>query len=289
LGYVFTDSGLQRQADPNATPPRPDSTEGAIRSFIKQWYDKYQLDGIFFDVGPYPPDNPVTSTVKQFYHNIYGYVKNISSEPGILLPVRGTLVLLNASEYREVDGYWIMAGPQQGCDIANLFEGDWTKYSTNYTPASWWANYPNRVSHIIHHCQEANLCQAVALSVARNADYVYVYDGGGTNPNYTSYDHLTVYWQKEVAVVTLKHNNDFYVRDWTNTPSSYDQGGEPSTNPTFWVTSDVWNRLSNNPPQAASLMLTISRSMKNHGLVYYWMAARITLSHASTVSPVAGR
>ena len=36
--------------------------------------------------------------------------------------------------------------------------------------------------------------------------------------------------------------DDFYVRDWTASPTSGDNGVEPSTNPVFYATSDVWNR-----------------------------------------------
>ena len=39
--------------------------------------------------------------------------------------------------------------------------------------------------------------------------------------------------------------NDFYVRDWTTTTTSKDLGEEPSTNPYFYLTSDIWNRRSN--------------------------------------------
>jgi hypothetical protein len=42
-------------------------------------------------------------------------------------------------------------------------------------------------------------------------------------------------------------NEDFYVRDWTNSSSDKDLGQEPSTNPVFFRTSDVWNRRSNTP------------------------------------------
>jgi hypothetical protein len=40
--------------------------------------------------------------------------------------------------------------------------------------------------------------------------------------------------------------SDFYVRDWTNTPTDHDSGSEPSTNADFWDTSDVWNQYSSN-------------------------------------------
>jgi hypothetical protein len=36
--------------------------------------------------------------------------------------------------------------------------------------------------------------------------------------------------------------DDFYVRDWTDSSTSGDNGAEPSTHPVFFATSDVWNR-----------------------------------------------
>jgi hypothetical protein len=36
--------------------------------------------------------------------------------------------------------------------------------------------------------------------------------------------------------------DDYYVRDWTTSATSFDQGQEPSTNPYFYVDSDVWNQ-----------------------------------------------
>ncbi len=45
--------------------------------------------------------------------------------------------------------------------------------------------------------------------------------------------------------------SDFYVRDWTDSPSSGDDGAQPSTHADFYTTSDVWNRrgtLPGGPP-----------------------------------------
>ena len=41
---------------------------------------------------------------------------------------------------------------------------------------------------------------------------------------------------------TVEPKDDFYVRDWTDSPSSGDDGSEPSIKSAFYVTSDVWNR-----------------------------------------------
>jgi hypothetical protein len=45
-------------------------------------------------------------------------------------------------------------------------------------------------------------------------------------------------------ITNLPPARDFYVRDWTQSSSSHDNGEEPSTNPDWWTTGDVWNRLT---------------------------------------------
>jgi hypothetical protein len=42
--------------------------------------------------------------------------------------------------------------------------------------------------------------------------------------------------------------SDFYVRDWNTSATVFDNGAQPSTNPVFWATSDVWNQASNLAP-----------------------------------------
>ncbi len=41
--------------------------------------------------------------------------------------------------------------------------------------------------------------------------------------------------------------SDFYVRDWTSSSASHDDGSQPSSQVVIWETSDIWNRRSNNP------------------------------------------
>jgi hypothetical protein len=64
-------------------------------------------------------------------------------------------------------------------------------------------------------------------------------DAGHTMPVSTSADpfffHITI----------LQLYQIFYVRDWTDSPSSHDNGEEPSTNGNWWTTGDVWNRITN--------------------------------------------
>ena len=47
------------------------------------------------------------------------------------------------------------------------------------------------------------------------------------------------------SVTNVPDGEDYYVRDWTDSPTSHDSGEEPSTSPVWWTTSDVWNRLTN--------------------------------------------
>lgn len=49
-------------------------------------------------------------------------------------------------------------------------------------------------------------------------------------------------------VTALAVDADFYVRDWTDSATSGDNGVEPSTHPVFYATSDVWNRRKKNDP-----------------------------------------
>lgn len=45
----------------------------------------------------------------------------------------------------------------------------------------------------------------------------------------------------------VEPHQDFYVRDWTDSPTSGDNGVEPSSHPAFWATPDVWNRRGTSP------------------------------------------
>jgi len=59
------------------------------------------------------------------------------------------------------------------------------------------------------------------------------------------------FFVKITEIDTTTHS-DFYVRDWTNTAAVHDTGLEPSTNPVFYATSDVWNQRSNVAPTFVS-------------------------------------
>jgi hypothetical protein len=52
----------------------------------------------------------------------------------------------------------------------------------------------------------------------------------------------------KVTEIDVATGSDFYVRDWTTDAITHDTGLEPSTNPVFYATSDVWNQRSSSTP-----------------------------------------
>ncbi len=81
------------------------------------------------------------------------------------------------------------------------------------------------------------------VTYQRNANFTTntLLDTDNTTPVAISIDPFFV------RVLELPPESDFYVRDWTSSPTNRDTGLEPSTNPVFYINSDVWNRRSNAP------------------------------------------
>jgi hypothetical protein len=52
----------------------------------------------------------------------------------------------------------------------------------------------------------------------------------------------------KVTAIDTASGSDFFVRDWTDSAAVHDTGLEPSTNPVFYATSDVWNQRTNVAP-----------------------------------------
>jgi hypothetical protein len=82
------------------------------------------------------------------------------------------------------------------------------------------ANFPSGITYL----RNANLGTGTLLGV------------DNVTPVSTSVDPFFFQYQ------TLELKDDFYVRDWTDSPASGDDGSEPSIKPAFYVTPDVWNR-----------------------------------------------
>ena len=92
-------------------------------------------------------------------------------------------------------------------------------------------------------------------------------------------------------VTTLDANRDFYVRDWTDSATSGDNGVEPSTHPYFFTTSDVWNRRSNAPgPFNANDQPTNEDPRNGHGVHgRNWAFARIRRNASGVADTVTAK
>jgi hypothetical protein len=105
-------------------------------------------------------------------------------------------------------------------DYANVVAAGKNFYGVfcgNNTPDM--ANFPNSVTY------------------QRNADFgSHILKDTFNNPIGVSIDP---YFFK---ITEVDPSDDFYVRDWTDSAVSGDNGAEPSTHPVFYATSDVWNR-----------------------------------------------
>jgi hypothetical protein len=112
------------------------------------------------------------------------------------------------------------AGPNPIGDYAGLIavgKNFYGIFSGNNTPDM--ANFPNSVTYQ----RNANFTTHTLLDLA-------------SSPVGVSIDPFFF------KVTTVEARDDFYVRDWTDSPASGDNGAEPSTHPAFYVSSDVWNR-----------------------------------------------
>jgi hypothetical protein len=91
------------------------------------------------------------------------------------------------------------------------------------------------------------------------------------------------------SYTTVDPSADFYVRDWTASPVSFDTGVEPSTNPVFYTTSDVWNQQSNVAPTFNALNQPNSQDAQvaslgpNYAFARIWRRAPASSTAASAV------
>jgi hypothetical protein len=113
------------------------------------------------------------------------------------------------------------AGTNPIGDYANLValgKNFYGVFSANNTPNN--ANFPNGVSYQ----RNANFTTQTLLA------------NDGVTAVAVSIDPFFVRYTDIAA------GDDFYVRDWTDSAASGDNGLEPSTHDVFYATSDVWNR-----------------------------------------------
>jgi hypothetical protein len=162
LGYVWTNYGARSLS--------------AVESDINSYYSWYKVDGIFLDGAP------TNCAQESYYATLNVYVK-----------AKGGLgrVIINPGE--QTNSCYTAAA-----DTIVNFEGSYNQYVRSYSAPSWVASAPaSKFWHIIYNTSAANLSQAVALSKARNAGYVYVTPYDPPNP----YGELPSgsYWSNELA------------------------------------------------------------------------------------------
>ena len=129
--------------------------------------------------------------------------------PGILLA--DTPATTPASTFQPYIGDY--AGMvAHGKDFYGVFSANNTPDTANFHASVTYQRYANWTTHTLY--ADAAMTTPVAISI---------------DPFF-------------FRIRSVAAENDFYVRDWTDSPTSGDDGLEPSTHAVFYHTSDVWNR-----------------------------------------------
>lgn len=162
IGYVDTSYGAIAAA--------------TVKANIDKYYSWYGVDGIFFD-----QVSTSCTTATSYYQDIYNYVK---AKGGI------AKVVLNPGT--NTNECYMAVG-----DIIVNFEDTYASY-VNWAISGWETKYPaNRFWQLVHTTTQANMPNAIALSKARNAGWIYVTPDVMANP----WDTLpaSAYWTDELA------------------------------------------------------------------------------------------
>jgi hypothetical protein len=156
-------------------------SQGTVTSEIDQYYSLYPgIDGIFFDRAWNRCDQ------QPYYASLYQYIKNNKSSTATVALNHGT----------GAESCYLSAG-----DILITFERDYDSYVNNFSSAfrSWeTAANSNRIWHIVYAASSSQLANALDLSRARQAGYVYITNFGLPNP----YGALASYFSTEAANVS---------------------------------------------------------------------------------------
>ncbi len=167
---------------------------------IDDWFRIHpDLDGIFLAEGPpldtQHPEILEPAWVWDYYgdnhgQGLYHYIKR--KKPG-------AKVFLDCAGCKD-------AGVFNVCDIAQVVDVDYARYKEKLwwlaASQSWWTSppTPKTIAHVIPSCpaeeHDWSLRVAVAVSKARQAELVYVFDG-----EQSAYHTLPAFWQSEVVTV----------------------------------------------------------------------------------------
>jgi hypothetical protein len=180
---------------------------------------------------------------------------NNATNVGLAINSRGRVGLL----YQQVTG---TGAAQRWVTRLELTSNDWATAATNFvlatvpanTPTSTFDPYIGDYANLVSLGKDfygifsanntpnnANFPNGVTYQRNANFGTQTLLANNGTTPVTVSIDPFFVRFTEVEA------DADFYVRDWTDSPTTGDNGVEPSTHPVFYLTSDVWNRRKNQP------------------------------------------
>ena len=174
---------------------------------------------------------------------------------GLAINSRGKVGLL----YQQLTG---TGASQRWVTHLELTTNDWATAATDFVlatvpagvPAPQWQPYIGDYANLVavgkdfygifsanNTPNKANFPNDVTYQRNRNFASQTLFAVDGTTVVPASIDPFFVKFTEVVPA------SDFYVRDWTDSPTSGDNGAEPSTHAVFYLTSDVWNRRQNSP------------------------------------------
>ncbi len=160
IGYVSTDYA--------------ERSLSAVEADINAYYNWYGVNGIFLDGAS------TSCSQESYYATLHTFIK-----------AKGGRVVINPGEQTN-SCYTATA------DTIVNFEGSYRQYARGYSAPSWVATAPaSKFWQIIYSTPASSLSNAMALTKARNAGYVYVTSYGLPNP----YGALpsSSYWLSELT------------------------------------------------------------------------------------------
>lgn len=162
IGYIGTNYGQQPLAE--------------AERYIREYRKWYQVTGYFLD------QTPTNGTAQiGYYRTLRSYIHKLSP---------GAPIWLNPGVYP--DRAYMSIG-----NVVMVFEGSYADY-LRIKPPRWARHYPpGRFAHTVYATRQTELDNAVQLSRARHAGYLYVTNDVTPNP----YKALPNYWAQELPAI----------------------------------------------------------------------------------------
>jgi hypothetical protein len=208
---------------------------------------------------------------------------NNAWNPGLAINSRGRVGLL----YQQLTG---SGASQRWVTHLELTSNDWSSAATDFVLSTVPANTPVQTfqPYIGDYANLVSLGKDFyGIFSANNTPNSANFPSGVTYARNANFGSQTLFANDGVTVVPvsidpffvrhreIEPREDFYVRDWTDSATSGDNGVEPSTHPVFYIWSDVWNRRKNKPgtfnandqPDNEYPKMGMGNSGKNFGFV----------------------